>query len=150
MSKILTLIILFMSVSLFAKSKGLHTENTESTSSFVQAQVVPILRALQLGNVLVQDPNCSNPSYSLNMNLLTASVSGQNFYIVLNQAVVNTKTYETSYCEKTSLGNEIYQIECAANEQSPGTSVLSFLVQYGPYQQIPFYYTIYKCPQVAP
>lgn len=132
------------------KQEATTTTNAYSISDFFKNKIEPVLQAIQAGNVVITDPNCYSPSYSLYSNLLTTTVSGQNFYVVLNPTSVNGRGYNSSYCQQRSLSNGSYEIECAATEQSPVVTpgrTLSFLIEFMQTGASPNSYTISKCPQ---
>ncbi len=156
-SRVLAFIILssFFSVIGLAKNAARDSQYVVPLTSgpvFFQNVISPILQAIQSGNVSVSDSNCMNPSYSQNSNLLTATVSGQNYYLIIRPAIVNGANFNPSICQQTVLANGATELDCAANELNPAAqpgSTLPFSMQYAKTGSNPDFYTIYKCPHVG-
>jgi hypothetical protein len=119
---------------------------------FYQLYVEPVLSAVQRGNVSIADASCISPTYTTHADLVTATVSAQNFYLVLNPTSVETLKFNPSYCQLTKLANGASEIDCAATEigpvNSPG-STLSFSMEYIQTDENPNTYKINRCPHHA-
>ena len=146
------LVCIFVASSAIAKSNRLEKVAVKPGPALFYSDLQPILRALDAGEVSVVDVDCNSPSYSESADLVIATISGQNYYVVLNNAVINGRTYGASYCEKLVLSNGSIEIECAAYEV-PATvpsAPLSFSMIYSQTASNPPQYVIQQCPQTAP
>jgi len=154
--KVLGIILLTMSLtgSAFAKDPNPHVSTANGAAgdpSFYSQNIQPVLEALQTGKVVIQDPNCINPSYTNYSNVITATVNYQNFYVLLSPGMINGRNFFESYCQSTKQGNSV-QIDCSAKEQNPVNPpgmTLSFYMAYTTAYDNSGVYTVSVCPRSA-
>ena len=69
-----------------SKGSDCYKGNASPEELFWQDEIEPVLQAIQLGNVSISDGTCVSPSHTSTSDLITATIDGQNFYVIKNQS----------------------------------------------------------------
>ena len=108
-------------VSGLAAAKTQQPLTSTPTANEASEEIANMIQGAINGNVTVDDETCDGLAIEQTSDLITATVDGEKFYIVLSETDVDGRAYNASVCTRYS--KNTVQMECAASPVVPDDSL---------------------------